>query len=101
MAKKTSSDLAAQIADLADDLQRLTVREVRTDLSNEIEDRFLKGRRVSSDDSVIEALTDFPTMKDPRLQGLRQRFENDGVSDDFRAGLLFALRLVGDQVYEY
>ena len=106
---KTANDIADQIADLASQLQETTVAEVRTDLAEGIENHFLGRRGVSrttyegrsADDCVIDALADFPTLTDKRLQALRDRFENEGVSDDFKAGLLFAIRLVADKGYEY
>lgn len=108
MAKKTASDLEGQIASLAEDLRSLTIRETRTDIADGIKAQFLGSRRVSRttfrgaspDDCILEALAD-PTFQDTPLQALHERFSNDGVSDDFRAGIAFALRLVADQDYEY
>ncbi len=106
MAKKTASGIADQIAGLAEKLQATATTEARTGLARHIEAHFLTetGRaafsNVAPDDSVTEALA-WGTMQDPRLQALRDRFETDGVSEDFRAGLLFALRLVADTEYDY
>ncbi|WP_285509906.1 hypothetical protein, partial [Actinokineospora sp. NBRC 105648] len=57
---------------------------------------------LSADDSVVETLRDGgPAMADPGLDGLAERFDVEGVSADFRAGILFAVRHMADLAYEY
>ncbi|GAA3435622.1 hypothetical protein [Kutzneria kofuensis] len=52
----------------------------------------------SADEHIVE---DLATATDPRAQQLRDRFAADGVSEDFRAGLLFAVQLIRDFDHEY
>ncbi|GAB3916228.1 hypothetical protein ACFQ1S_20965 [Kibdelosporangium lantanae] len=107
MAKKTSEDLVDEMTGMAAEIRRLAVAETRRDLAAGIEEHFLgtkssrKGYTGTPDECVIEALDDFPTMRDPRLLAIRERLATDGVTDDFRAGIVFALRLVADDEYDY
>jgi hypothetical protein len=101
MAKKTASSMVEDIADLAAKLEQAAGQETRTYLAREIENQFLGVSRPVTDDCIIEALADYPSLTDRRLQALRDRFVSEGVSEDFRAGLLFAVRLVADLDYEY
>lgn len=109
MPKKTSSDLAEELAGLGEEIRQRAIAETRKDIAEEVAAHFLGGPRVarrtyggtSPDDCIVEALADFETLRDPRLQSARDRFEEQGVSDDFRAGVLFAVRLFADPHYDY
>lgn len=107
MARKSASDLVEDLAGLGEEILKRAIAETRSDVAAQVEDQFLgtKNRKMYSgaaaDDCIVSALADFPTMTDARLQALRERFETDGVSDDFRAGILFAVRLVADKDYDY
>ncbi|MGW4533519.1 hypothetical protein ACWEOI_21470 [Nocardia sp. NPDC004340] len=49
-----------------------------------------------------EELTDNPVLQQiPALHALVDRFEDDGVSPDFRAGVLFAVKLLADPKFDY
>ncbi|GAB3916152.1 hypothetical protein GCM10029964_128550 [Kibdelosporangium lantanae] len=71
MAKKTSEDLVDEMTGMAAEIRRLAVAETRRDLAAGIEEHFLgtkssrKGYTGTPDECVIEALDDFPTMRDP------------------------------------
>src|SRR5690242_15238483 len=109
MAKRSASDLAGELAELGEEIRRRAVAETRRDLAREIEEQFVGGPAVSRrtyggaspDECVVEALGEVPTLRDPRLESLRDRFEEEGVSADFRAGVLFVVRLMADPEYDY
>jgi hypothetical protein len=107
MARKTASDLVDELACLGEEIQKRTAAETRKDAASSIEDQFLGTRSralycgSSADDCVVQALTEFPSLTDRRLQGLAERFDAEGVSDDFRAGILFAARLIADKDFEF
>ncbi|GAB4590382.1 hypothetical protein [Nocardia sp. IFM 10818] len=113
MTKKTAADLAEGLADTAREVCRRAAEEVRGEIAREIEDRFVgrpgMDRSVYAskhpDDCVTEELADNPALqKVPALQAALKRFDDedgDGVSDDFRAGVLFAARLLADPDFDY
>lgn len=106
---KSAEELADDLAALAQELRRTAADEVRAEIAREIEQRFLtrtSDNRTtyigSPDDCLLEELTDNPVLQQvPALQALVDRFEDDGVSPDFRAGVLFAARLLGSPTFEY
>jgi hypothetical protein len=97
------------MAGMAEEIQKAAVGETRKYVAMGIEDHLLKatGRRtygeMTPEESILEELRDCPTLRDPRLQAALKRFETneDGVTDDFRAGLLMAVRLFADPEYDY
>ncbi|WP_280460903.1 hypothetical protein [Nocardia carnea] len=110
MSKKTADELSEQIGALATDLQRRAAEEVRADIATAIEDQFL-GRRghgreiyrgAIPEDCVLLELSDNPVMQaDPVLRAAATRIEEHGLTEDFRAGILFAVRLLADPEYDY
>lgn len=106
---KTAGELADDLAAAAQELRQAAASEVRVEIAREIEHRFLERRGDdrttyvgSPDDCLIEELTDNPVLQEiPALKALADRFADDGVSPDFRAGVLFAARLVADAGFEY
>lgn len=105
MAKKTSQDLAEDIAGIAEQIRDRAIAETRKDVADSLKEQYLGDKRVprstfsgsSPDDCIIETLK---FMSDAQLKALHDRFSSEGVSEDFRAGLLFAIRLAGDPNYE-
>ncbi len=109
MAKKSVSELVDQVAVLAEEIGKQAVAETRRDVARQVEEHFLGGKNVSRtvydgaspDDCIVYALGEYPTMTHPDLTAAFVRFDADGVSDDFRAGILFAVRLFADSEYDY
>lgn len=93
---KSASDLAEILAGLGEQIRTTAITEVRTDLAAEIRKQFCGPR--ATDEHVIELLDeDMPA----KVRALRARFETEGVSADFLAGILFAASIVADERYEY
>jgi hypothetical protein len=109
MAKKSAADLVEELAGAGEEIRQRAVAETRKYVALELEEQFLGTARASRstygganpDDCIVEALAEFSSLCDPRLQAVRARFEEDGVSDDFRAGVLFAVRLLADPEFDY
>uniref|UniRef100_UPI0037C5C900 hypothetical protein n=1 Tax=Amycolatopsis benzoatilytica TaxID=346045 RepID=UPI0037C5C900 len=111
MAKKSASELADELAGLGEEIVKRATAETRKYVAQEIEEQFLGTPRAARktycgrtpDDCIMDALTDdeAASLKDARLQAVRERFEEDGPSDDFRAGILFAVRLFADPTFDY
>ncbi|MFD8498000.1 hypothetical protein [Amycolatopsis sp. NPDC059657] len=109
MAKRASaSTLVESVAGLAEEIQKAAVAETREDVAQGIEEHFLRetNRRTyggkSADESIREALAEYPSLREvPQLQDALARFEGAEIPEDFRAGVLFAVKLVADLDYEY
>lgn len=107
---KSAEEMSEEIAVLIEDMREKAVRETRKDVADAIEEQFLGKPRVSRsmyngaspDTCILEFLNDDypPLAKERRLQGLLDRFNEDGITDDFRAGILFAVRLAADPEFE-
>src|SRR5438445_344579 len=103
MAKKNSADLFSDLGELAEAMRDRAIAETRRDVADALQERFLDQAGPSTcggaspDDCVIEALD---SMSDRQLKALRNRFSDEGVSYDFRAGLLFAIRFTADPKWE-
>lgn len=106
----TADELAERIGTLTADLQRLAAEEVRADIATEIEHRYLgkpgRSRAVYRDatpeDCVLLELRDNPALRDdPALRECAARIEEHGITPDFRAGILFAVRLLADPEFDY
>lgn len=106
---KKADELADELAVLGYTLRRKAANEVRAELAHEIEQWYLPlpgddrtgyGGR-TGDDCVLDELADNPVLQNlPLLQAVVGRFEKEGVSLDFRAGILFAVRLIADPVLD-
>lgn len=93
---KSASDLADTLAGLGEQIRTTAITEVRTYLAKEIKDQFCGPK--ATDEHVIELLDeDMPA----KVRALRVRFETEGVSADFLAGILFAATVFADERYEY
>lgn len=108
MAKRISAEEAAnQIAELVEQVKTSSIADTREDAATAVEDHFLGRRGVSRstysgaspDECILDALATYPTLNDPRLSAALVRMA-EGVTEDFRAGLLMAVRLVGDHDYD-
>lgn len=103
MAKKNSADLVSDLGALAEAMRDRAITETRRDVADALRERFLDqaGRSTcggaSPDDCIIEALD---AMGDQQLTAMRNRFNDEGVSDDFRAGIAFAIRFAADPKWE-
>ena len=92
---KSASDLADTLAGLGEQIRTAAVTETRKLLAAEIKSQFT-GRDANS--MVIEVLDDDMPAS---VRKLRARFEAEGVSPDFLAGIQFAAALVADERYEF
>jgi hypothetical protein len=112
MTRKSAAELAEGLAETAHEVRRRAAEEIRDDIAREIEDRYLgrpgTNRSVYAgrhpDDCVVEELADNPALQVPVLQAALARFndeDGDGITADFRAGVLFAVRLLADPDFDY
>ncbi|GAB4590335.1 hypothetical protein [Nocardia sp. IFM 10818] len=113
MTGKSATQLADELADIAHEVRRRAADEVRADIAQEIEQRFLGRQGLDRsvyagrhpDDCLLLELADNPALqKIPTLRAALQRFDDedgDGVTADFRAGVLFAVKLFADPDFDY
>ncbi|MEV6073424.1 hypothetical protein AB0L82_43340 [Nocardia sp. NPDC052001] len=110
MTRKSAADLAEDLAGLGDEIRRRSGQETRAEIAREIEDRFLgrpgADRSVYAgrdpEDCLLLELTENPALTAvPELRAAHERFETEEVSDDFRAGVLFVVRLLTDPDFDY
>src|SRR5689334_20918608 len=101
MAKSASGlaeGLVDKVASIVEEIERAAITETRKFVSKAVEAQFLQptGRRTyggkTPDESIVEMLREAPLNEIPRLQQALERFETGEVSEDFRAGILFAVR---------
>lgn len=109
MGRKSATDwidtLTGSVESMATKIRDTAVSETRRDAADAIEEHFLQpsGRTVyggkTPDECILDVLTDDapdnPLAGIARLAAAGERFRHDGVSEDFRAGLLMAVRLIG------
>ena len=106
---KSATDLAAEIGEQIEQIQRATISETRAYVAKAIEDQFLKptGRKTyggaSPDQCITDMLRDAPLNEIPQLRQALQRIEDNGgeVSEDMRAGILLVVRLFADEDFDY
>lgn len=106
---KSASDLVNDLAGIGEQIQKAAIAETRKYVAQAVEDQFLQvtGRKIyggkGADEHIVEMLREAPLNEIPRLRQALEHFEdNDGeVSEDFRAGILFAVRLFADEMYDY
>ncbi|MGW6730218.1 hypothetical protein ACWF9G_30330 [Nocardia sp. NPDC055029] len=110
MAKKSASELADELAGLGEEIRQRATDEARTDIAQHIRDMFVGGPKIdrksfggaSPDACIHEFLDDHPSLqKDPLLKATAKRLDEDGINDDFRAGIAFACRLFADPDFDY
>jgi hypothetical protein len=113
-----AQDLAELAGGLAHDVYLKAIDESRVEVAKAVEDQFLSTRKrdtyqgASPDQCIIDLLTEQPEIDkktgaeippfitDPKLRELGTDFALDGVSDEFRQGIRFALLLVGNTDYD-
>lgn len=110
--RRTSDELASEVAGLAEEIRQRAIDETRADLARAIEDQFVGrpglSRReygwTAPQDSVLEVLAALVAegRKLPApLAAVAAKAEDDGVPPGFVAGLLFATQLMADPQYDY
>lgn len=112
-----AQELAELSGGFALEVYSKAMNESRVEIAEAVEAQFLRrtGRSTyrgeSPDQCIIDLLTEQPEVgkdgevippfiTDEKLRALGVDFATDGVSDEFRAGIRFALLLVGNTEYE-
>ncbi|MFE6925963.1 hypothetical protein ACFVAV_33470 [Nocardia sp. NPDC057663] len=110
MAKKSASELADELAGLGEEIRQRATEEARKYVALAIEEMFLGGPKVnrkqfdnrSPEDCIFEFLEEQASLQsEPTLKAALNRLDESGISDDFRAGILFACRLFADPDFDY
>ncbi|MBN9748620.1 hypothetical protein DMP23_47425 [Amycolatopsis sp. A1MSW2902] len=108
LADDLTQNLIASVEGLGEQIRTSAVSETRELLAQGLEDQFLQpGNRAqfggnTPDELIMLFLGETELSKIPRLHNALVRFEEDGgVSEDFRAALLFAVQLIRDETYEF
>ncbi len=110
MAKKSASELADELSGIGEEIRQRATDEARTDIAQHIREMFIGGPKIdrksfggdSPDACIHEFLDDHPSIQsDPLLEAAAERFDENGISDDFRAGIAFACRLFADLGFDY
>lgn len=102
----TASDLSECLGWLGDEIEKRAAAQTREEIADALRDSFIDRSHTSCkysdtpDDSITEALRESKKTTGRRFQGLTDRFDNDGVSDDFRLGLEFAIAMIRDPEFE-
>jgi hypothetical protein len=122
LARMSLSDISDWVGNLIAEqltaVARRSEQDTRRDVAQAIKAQFLSTTNratylgKSPDHCIIEVLTEEPMVdkdngktvqplvQDAKMRQLGVDFGQDGVSEDFRAGIRFALLLVGDLDYE-
>jgi hypothetical protein len=101
----TASDLSECLGWLGEEIEKRATAQTREDVADALRDSFVdrSQTRVTYSDtpehSIIEALR-LSKATTGRLQALAGRFDDEGVSADFRLGLEFAIAMIRDQEFE-
>ena len=110
MAKKSAQAIVDDLTAVGEDIRQRAVEETREYVARAVEEMFLGGPNVgrrqfdhrSPHDCIYEYLQDHETLQaEPSLKAALERFEDSYVTDDFRAGILFACKLFADPDFEY
>ncbi|MFI7524531.1 hypothetical protein [Nocardia salmonicida] len=110
MAKKSADELVDELAGRAEEIRQRATEEARIYIAKHMEELFLGGPKVSRHpfggespaDCIYEFLADHPSLqKDALLTAAKVRFDEDMISEDFLAGVLFACRLFADPDFDY
>lgn len=92
---KTASDLADTLAGLGEQIRTAAITETRRGLAAELKAQFTAS---DAGTQVMEVLDDDMPASVRKLRG---KFEAEGVSAEFLAGIRFAASLVADERYEF
>ncbi|WP_410666429.1 hypothetical protein [Amycolatopsis sp. lyj-84] len=99
----TASDLSESLGWLGEEIQKRAVDQTREEVADALRDTFLDRSRTSvkysysPDEAIVSMLRE---VKGGQFEGLADRFETDGVPNDFRLGLEFAIALTRDTEFE-
>lgn len=102
----TASDLAECLGWLGEELQKRATDQAREDVADALRDWFIDRSHTyvkhsdTPDDSIINALRLSKETKSSRFQAVADRFDEDGISADFRLGLEFAIAMIRDSEFE-
>ncbi|MFD8104343.1 hypothetical protein ACFV24_32900 [Nocardia fluminea] len=107
--RKSASDLAGELAGLGDDIERLARDETRVHLGRHLEEMFVGGPKVgrgqfghrSPWECVEDMLQEAPLRELDGLAEFVAKLEEDGATEDFTAGILFAARLMQDTTFDF
>ncbi|WP_280220662.1 hypothetical protein [Nocardia neocaledoniensis] len=110
MAKKSASELVDELSGIGEELRQLAVDETRTYVARAVEEMFLGGPKIdrrqfdnrSPEDCIFEFLAEQASLQsEPTLKAALDRLDENGITDDFRAGILFACKLFADPTFDY
>lgn len=102
----TASDLAETLGWIGEEIQKRATDQAREDIADALRDQFIDRSNTyvkhsdTPTDSIINALRLSKETKATRFQDLVQRFDEDGISADFRLGLEFAIAMIRDSEFE-
>lgn len=107
--RKSASELAGELAGLGEEIERLARDETRVYLGRHLEEMFVGGPKVGrrefghrSPQACVEDMLAEPGLREiPELAAFAARLEDEGVTEDFTAGILFAARLMQDTTFDY
>jgi hypothetical protein len=103
---KTAEELTEQLSELLEQIQEKTVAETRADCADALRDNFIDRSqspihyRDTPTDAIIGMLREAKSLNRRAFAGLADRFDNEGVSLDFRLGIQFAVALLKDPEFE-
>lgn len=110
MAKKSAAELADELAGIGEEIRQRAVDETREYVALAVEETFLGGPKVnrtqfgnrSPEECILEFLEEQPSIRnEPMLKAAAERLGENGINDDFRAGILFACRPFADPSFDY
>lgn len=102
----TADELTESLGWLGEEIQKRAAAQTRDEVADALRDSFIDRSRTSvkyadtPDESITGALRESKTTTGRRFQGLADRFDTDGVPDDFRLGLEFAIAMIRDSEFE-
>lgn len=110
MTKKSADDLVGELAGIGEEIRQRATAEARKYIPLHIKELFLGGPNISrsqfghrsTEDCIFEFLEEHPSLQaEPELKAALKQLDENGVSDDFRAGILFACTLFADLDFDY
>jgi len=103
----TANDLSECLGWLGEEIQKRATAQTREEVADALRDTFLDRSHTTvkytdtPDDAIVDSLRLSKETKGRlRLQGLADRFDNDGVTEDFRLGIAFAVAMIRDSEFE-